>query len=197
MNERKAVTRETRGEYRSPFNIVEFPSGNGPEFSNRDTINRRETVKTPGLSHSRSCHKNGNCLRTSGPSRTENNAFVRNHAGCWRYGTREEGDALNRVYRFLCPLASFFIPNKKLLRKTRAGSKTVKVYDKALKTPYRRLMESSVTEKEKAGLSARRALLNPVELQYNLNQATDNLLAAHRAKVTFSKCPTQKVSVTF
>jgi hypothetical protein len=62
----------------------------------------------------------------------------------------------------------------------------VKVYDKALKTPYQRLMESSLTEQEKVGLSAQRALLNPVELRYNLNQAIDNLLAVHKAKVTFS-----------
>jgi hypothetical protein len=127
----------------------------------------------------------------------KNNAFVRNYVGYWRYDTREECDALNHVYRFLCPLANFFIPNRKLLRKTRVGSKTVKVYDKALKTPCQRLMESSLTEQEKAGLSAQRALLNPVELQYNLNQAIDNLLAVHKAKVTFSKCPTQMVSVTF
>jgi hypothetical protein len=137
MNERKAVTRETRGEYRkagkkekglildqyvrltgynrkyairilsspppktavasgwlwlygllnkvhtwtlealkttyvsSPFNIVEFHSDNGSQFINRDTINWWKTVKTLGLSHSRSYHKNDNCLRTSGPSRTE------------------------------------------------------------------------------------------------------------------------------
>jgi hypothetical protein len=58
-------------------------------------------------------------------------------------------------------------------------------------------MESSLTEQEKAGLSAQRALLNPVELQYNLNQAVDNLLAVHKAKVTFPKCPTQEISVAF
>jgi hypothetical protein len=127
----------------------------------------------------------------------KNNAFVRNYVGYWRYDTREELDALNRVYRSLCPLVNFFIPNKKLLRKTRAGSKIIKVYDKTLKTPYQRLMESSLDEKEKAGLSAQRILLNPVELQYNLNQAIDNLLAVHKAKVTFSKCPPQKVSVAF
>jgi hypothetical protein len=51
-------------------------------------------------------------------------------------------------------MVSFFISDKKLLRKTGVGSKTVKVYDKALKTPCQRLMESSLTEK--AGLSARR-----------------------------------------
>ncbi|MDR2363196.1 MAG: hypothetical protein LBD65_02130 [Spirochaetaceae bacterium] len=54
-----------------------------------------------------------------------------------------------------------------------------------------------MTEQEKAGLSDQRALLNPVELRYNLNQAIDNLLAVHKAKVTFSKCLTQKVSVAF
>jgi hypothetical protein len=58
-------------------------------------------------------------------------------------------------------------------------------------------MESSLTEQEKAGISARRALLNPVELQYNPNQAIDNLLAVHKAKGTVPKCPTQTVSVAF
>jgi hypothetical protein len=72
-----------------------------------------------------------------------------------------------------------------------------KAYDKALKTPCQRLMESSLAEQEKAGLSARRASLNPVELQYNLNQAADNLLAVHKAKIAFSKCLAQKISVAF
>jgi hypothetical protein len=58
-------------------------------------------------------------------------------------------------------------------------------------------MESSLTEEEKAGFSVQRALLNPVEPQYNLNRAVDNLLAVHRAKVAFSKCPARKISVTF
>jgi hypothetical protein len=62
---------------------------------------------------------------------------------------------------------------------------------------YQRLMESSLTEEEKAGLSAKRALLNPVELHYHLNQAFNNLLAVHKANLTFSKGPTQRVSVTF
>jgi hypothetical protein len=89
-------------------------------------------------------------------------------------------------------VAGRVIPNKKPVSKSRAGSKIARVYDKALKTPYRRLMESSLTEDGKAGLSARRTLLNPVELQYNFNQAVDNLFAVRKAKVTFSKCPTQK-----
>jgi hypothetical protein len=50
---------------------------------------------------------------------------------------------------------------------------------------------------EKARLSALRALLNPVELWYTLNQAIDHRLAVHKATVTFSKCPAQKVSSIF
>jgi hypothetical protein len=62
------------------------------------------------------------------------------------------------------PLVNFFIPHKKLVSKTRLGSQIIKIYDKTLKTLYQRLMESSLPEEEKAGLSTRRALLNPVEL---------------------------------
>jgi hypothetical protein len=58
-------------------------------------------------------------------------------------------------------------------------------------------MESSLTEEEQADLSAQRALLNPVELQYNLNHAFDQLLAVQKAKITFSKCLTKDISVTF
>jgi hypothetical protein len=169
----------------SPFKITGFHSDNGSELINRDAVNWRETAKTLGLSRSRSWHKNDNCFAGQ-----KNNAFVRNYVGYWRYDTREERDTLNRVYRFLCPQVNFFIPDRNLVSRSGAGSKIARVYDKALKTPYRRLVESSLTEEEKAGLPVRRALLNPVELQYNLNQAADKLLAARKAKVTFPKCPT-------
>ncbi|MDR0637976.1 MAG: transposase, partial [Spirochaetaceae bacterium] len=79
-------------------------------------------------------HKNDNCY-----AEQKNNAFARNYAGCWRYDTGEEPAALNRVCQFLCPLVNFFMPDKKLLAKTRAGSKFIKTYGKELKTPCRRL----------------------------------------------------------
>jgi len=81
---------------------------------------------------------------------------------------------------------NFFIPNKRLVSKTTVGSKTVKKYDQP-KTPYQRLMESSLPEETKARLAAERALYNPAELQYTVNKAIDGLLAARKAKVTFSK----------
>jgi hypothetical protein len=59
------------------------------------------------------------------------------------------------------PLCEPFHPQQKTFTQDQAGSKTVKVYDKALKTPCRRLMESSLTGQEKAEPSAQRALPNP------------------------------------
>jgi hypothetical protein len=42
----------------------------------------------------------------------KNNAFVRNYIGYYRYDTDKELAALAEVYRHLCPLLNFFIPNK-------------------------------------------------------------------------------------
>jgi hypothetical protein len=70
-------------------------------------------------------------------------------AGCRPYGTDAELAALNRVCEFLCPLVNYFRPNKKLLGKTRAGSKIIKTYDKELKTPCHRLLESALPQEVK------------------------------------------------
>jgi hypothetical protein len=110
------------------------------------------------------------------------NAFVRNYVGLARYDTEKEYDALGQVYACLCPLLNFFAPNKKLLGKTAAGSKTVKAYGKNLKTPYQRLMESSIPQELKDRLTAARALYNPVLLRQNVHRAVNALIAARQAK---------------
>jgi hypothetical protein len=163
------------------FRILEFHTDNGSEFINKDTIDWRQLTKTLLLTRSRAYHKNDNCF-----AEQKNNAFVRNYVGHGRYDTEAELAALNRVYESLCPLLNFFIPNKRLVSKTTVGSKTVKKYDLP-RTPYQRLMGSPLDEETKARLAAERALYNPVELQYKVNKAIDGLLAAHTAKVTFSK----------
>jgi hypothetical protein len=58
-----------------------------------------------------------------------------------------------------------------LLSKTTSGSKTVKTYDRNLKTPYQRLMESSIPQELKDRLTTTRALYNPVHLQQNVHRA--------------------------
>ena len=163
-----------------PFTMLEMHSDNGSEFINKDTIDWWKLVKTLSFTHSRSHHKNDNCY-----AEQKNNAFVRNYAGYYRFDTDAELAALGTLYHYLCPLINFFIPNKRLISKTVVGSKTVKKYDSP-KTPYQRLLESSISDDDKAKLTATRALYNPVTLQHNVRKSVAALLAAHRAKVTFS-----------
>jgi hypothetical protein len=165
----------------SPFTILELHSDNGSEFINHSMLDWWKPVKTLGLTRSRSRHKNDKCY-----AEQKKNAFVRNSVGYSRFDTDPELAALGKIYTYLCPLINFFIPNKKLLSKKTAGSKTVKVYD-APKTPYLRLMGSSISQEEKDNLSAMRSLYNPVELQHYIHKAVNALMAAHRAKVTFPK----------
>jgi hypothetical protein len=73
---RKPAIRVLNGK---PVREILFPVGGKPvklkpekkRPACRGGANRRETVETPGLPHSHSRHKNGDCLRTSGPIRTE------------------------------------------------------------------------------------------------------------------------------
>jgi hypothetical protein len=165
----------------SPFSIIELHSDDASEFINHDLLNWQHLVKTLSRTRSRFHHKSDNCYVEQ-----KNNAFVRNYIGYTRFDTQRELAALGRVYASLCPHVNFFIPNKKLLSKTTVGSKTAKVYENP-KTPFQRLMESSVFQAEKDTLTAMRALYNPVELQHTVHKIVDALSAAHRAKVTFSK----------
>jgi hypothetical protein len=164
-----------------PFRMLELHSDNGSEFINHDTVDWWHVTETLALTRSRHHHKNDNCY-----AEQKNNAFVRNYVGYYRYDTDRELAALAEVYRHLCPLVNFFIPNKKLISKTTVGSKTIKKYDSP-KTPYQRLLEANTTQQEKDTLAAMHQLYNPVELQQNVHVAVNALLAAHKAKVTFSK----------
>jgi hypothetical protein len=161
--------------------MLELHSDNGSEFVNHDTADWWHVTETLALTRSRSHHSNDNCY-----AEQKNNAFVRNYVSYYRYDTDKELAALAEVYRHLCPLLNFFVPNKKLVSKTTVGSKTVKKYDSPT-TPYLRLMESQIPQQKKDALTALRALYNPVVLQHNVHCAVSALLAAHKAKVTFSK----------
>jgi hypothetical protein len=164
-----------------PIPLIELHSDNGGEFINRDTVNWRDAAKTLLLTRSRPYHKNDNCFVEQ-----KNGAVIRTYIGYARFDTPKEYAALAGVYKSLCPLLNFFIPTKKLVSKTSLGSKTVKRFDLP-KTPFLRLMESLYLSQDiKDRLVQRRALLNPVDLQYAVHKAVGALFAAHKAKVTFS-----------
>jgi hypothetical protein len=101
----------------------------------------------------------------------KNGAVVREYAGYDRLEGLEEQALLAAVYKPLVPLLNFFMPTQKLKRKTRAGSKEIKVYDEP-GSPFQRLTENAgLPHVYKDALNARCAFYNPVILQQNVNQA--------------------------
>jgi hypothetical protein len=145
--------------------VLEFHSGNGSEFINCAAERWRKDNGIPFTgSHGRK--KNGNCFAVQ-----KNGAAVREYAGYGRLDGLQEQALLSAVYQPLVPLPNFFMPAQKLKRKTRPGSKEIKVYD-GPKSPFQRLVESpEALQKTKDFLKRDIALYNPVELQHNVNKA--------------------------
>ena len=92
-----------------------------------------------------------------------------------RYDTEEELAILNELYDVLRLYNNFFLPQMKLLEKTRVGSKVTKRYDEP-RTPYRRLLENpDVDELTKKKLKRQYAKLNPAELKRKILKLQDRL----------------------
>jgi hypothetical protein len=145
--------------------VLEFHSDNGSEFINNYTERWCADNRIP-FTRSRDQKKNDNCFVEQ-----KNGAVVRSYVGYDRLEGFEEQALLSAVYEPLTPLLNFFMPTQKLIKKTRIGSKEIKVYDEP-KSPFQRIMESSqVSQNIKNSLSAHIALYNPVELQHNVNKA--------------------------
>jgi hypothetical protein len=151
---------------RLPFPLLGLDSDNGGEFINQHLYAycSREGIT---FTRSRSYKKNDSCHVEQ-----KNWTVVRRVVGYDRYDSRAALEALNRVYDLLRLYINFFQPVMKLVAKSRQGAKVHKVYDTA-RTPYQRLLETSVlTEDKRAELAAIYHGLNPVSL---LRQVDDNL----------------------
>jgi len=145
--------------------VLEFHSDNGSEFINNAT---EIWCKDNGIpfTRSRDHKKNDNCFVEQ-----KNGAVVREYVGYDRLEGLQEQALLAAVYEPLVPLLNFFMPTQKLIRKTRIGSKEIKVYDKPI-SPFQRLSKSKEVQQEiKDSLSAQLALYNPVVLQHNASKA--------------------------
>jgi len=129
--------------------------------------------------------------RGRGPIHAEQKNYdaVRKVVGYFRFDTPEECEALAEVYRWLCQLYNYWMPSFRLVSKEQqADGRYRKVYEKAPRTPYQRLMESpDVSPQSKAELAGRKALQNPVELNRCLNAAVERLLKLNREKLYAEK----------
>jgi hypothetical protein len=77
---------------------------------------------------------------------------------------------MNDVYRDFCRLQNYYMPQMKLIRKERIGSKIKRKYDTP-KTPFNRLMESGyLTEEMKAKIQKIKDETNPFHLSKQIEE---------------------------
>ena len=168
---------------RLPFPLLGLDSDNGSEFINQRLYRycQREGI---AFTRSRSYKKNDSCHVEQ-----KNGNVVRRVVGYDRYSSQAALERLNMVYDCLRLYFNFFQPVMKLVTKTRHGAKVHKVYDEA-RTPYQRLLESSVlTEAKRGELAAVYRGLNPVMLLKQVNGHLEKLW-------TLAERPTPRPKVT-
>ena len=148
-----------------PFTINEFCCDNGSEFLNTQLLlyfsNLSKKKKKDIIKRGRPYRKNDQCHVEQ-----KNNTHVRQLLGYSRIDNKEAVDLINDLYlNYWSKLQNFFVPQMKLLRKTRVGAKYKREYTKPM-TPYERvLLEPSIPQEVKHRLTQEYKALNPFELQ--------------------------------
>ena len=153
-----------------PYPMLGLDSDNGSEFINRPVV-AWTTAHTIMFTRGRAYRKNDNCF-----VERQNFHSVRKMVGYGRYEGQEAHEALQEVYRYLCPLRNYFIPCVRLISKQRIAGKTKKTYDPP-QTPYQRLMmDPRLTEQQKNSIAASKQKYDMIDLKRNLDRALQRLL---------------------
>lgn len=156
-------------EKRQPFPYLGIDSDNGSEFINNHLY--------------RYCKENHVCFTRSRPFQKNDSCHVeqknwnvvRRNIGYGRYEGQEAVDVMNEYYSLLRLHTNFFLPQAKLLSRTRDGARIRKTYEPPL-TPYRRLLRAdSIPDTVKALLKETYASLNPAELKRAMMRLLERL----------------------
>lgn len=159
-------------EHALAFPLLGFDCDNGSEFLNHHLVRyfamKDSDSEEPWFQFTR-----------SRPYKKDDNAHVeqknwthvRQLLGYYRLDDRSLVEVINDLYKNEVSLFNnFFLPNFKLLEKTRIKSKIIKKHDSP-KTPYQRLLESKdVCDTEKARLTALYQSLNPFDLKKGIER---------------------------
>ena len=170
-----------------PFPMRGIDSDNGGEFINHQLLDWC-TQNSIAFTRGRPYRKNDNCFVEQ-----KNGDVVRKTVGYARLEGEAAYNALAEVYRYLNPLLNYWYPTLRLTAKEKLPSgRYRKIYEKEPKTPYQRLLESAhISDECKEELRRRAALLNPIALKRQMDEAVDRLL---KLSVIQSSIPSDKVS---
>lgn len=156
---------------RLPFDLQGLHADNGSEFINHH-LKRWCDSQQITLTRSRPSRKNDN------PHAEQKNwTVVRHAAGYWRYDTAKELDVLNQLWALQSLLTNLFVPQQKLVKKTRAGARVIKVHDTA-RTPARRLLDDHpelVDDHDHDRIEQQLANLNPAQIRRDIGRLQDHL----------------------
>lgn len=159
-----------------PFPLLGLDSDNGAEFINRSLFaycSEREITFTRG----RPYRKNDSCHVEQ-----KNWSVVRQAAGYARFDTVAELTELNHLYNELRLMTNFFVPQAKLIFKTREGAKIIRRHETA-KTPYHRVLAAGIlTKTEAKALTATYHRLNPAQLRRDIALHRRRLIDLHKNK---------------
>lgn len=172
----EAVTVRSKGErivsagleelwLRFPFHIAGIHSDNGSEFINYH-LARWCAARQITFTRGRSSHKNDQAHVEQ-----KNWSVVRRHVGYFRYDSRRELDLLNQLWPLSSLQVNLFLPQQKLLTKTRTGAIVRKTYDTAA-TPLDRLLNDHAD------------LIDPHDRQRLIDLAHDTDILAVRHQIS-------------
>jgi hypothetical protein len=171
-----------------PFILKGFSTDNGSEFLNHRLVQYFCSPENPQrkvLFHrSRAYKKNDQCHVEQ-----KNWTHVRQLFGYCRFDDRRIVGLMNILYRDYCSiLQNFFMPQVKLIRKTRIGSRYKREYTAPM-TPYERLLQCpSISEEKKEELRRQHAALDPFELTKAIRKQLQDIvklmkpLATHKSE---------------
>ena len=179
----EALVDITRG---LPFPLRGLDCDNGSEFINVE-LTAYCTQHHLTFTRSRPYRKNDSCFVEQ-----KNYTIVRQAIGYLRLHTEEQLHCLRALHGPLGLFTNHFLPSLKLVKKTRSGSKVIKLYDQPM-TPFQRLITHPDTDKaSRVRLLRQHHLLNPAQLrrditacQRQLEELTENSqIQKHRKQRT-------------
>ena len=140
-----------------PFSILGIDTDNGSEFINNALYDfcQKQDIE---FTRSRPYKKNDQAHVEE-----KNGSIIRKVTGYNRFEGFAAEQSLYNLYEKLRLYINYFQPSLKLKSRTRNGGKVIKIYDEA-KTPYRRLINSNISEKIKNKLGIEYDSLDPVSL---------------------------------